>query len=295
MTEPSPLPPRRRDSRNLADLIRQNKTNLGQLGRGFVGGRDPRIRPLGSAALYGDLEDDSSDIDTERIEFSNSDRVVASTDGTVTLVLTHQPIDGSLHVRWDGDDLEPTEWTLSSRTLTFTNQHVKVGDIITAAYAYYPSDAVPTPVEWGSTGPNFGVTEGSATDYSSPAFDDSGWAEGVAPLGHPTGPIVGYPTDWLPAVTDVGSVDTGFWIRRTFELDSDESVAVSARADGQYWLYLDGDLIDSYTGAASANWNAGPIPAYLTAGSHVVALHVNDDTSDAGTDVIYGDVRVGLA
>jgi hypothetical protein len=95
-------------------------------------------------------------------------------------------------------------------------------------------------------------------------------------------------------VTDTGSTNSGLWIRRTFVLPRSADVLVQGRADGQYWLYMDGVLLDSYTGTTANAWEPS-IAATLAAGEHTVALHVNDDTSDPGLDYIYGDVQVVIA
>lgn len=138
----SPFPPRHRDSRNLADLMRQQKTNARQLGVGFVSGRYPPLRPLGATALFGDVEDDQSDVGddtTSGIFFENGDRVTAAGTGVATLYLSHEPIAGSLHVRWNGIDQPPTEWSLSGSVVTIPDPDRRIadGDIISAAYAYY--------------------------------------------------------------------------------------------------------------------------------------------------------------
>jgi hypothetical protein len=140
----SPLPPRRRDSRNLADLIRQDRQNLKQVGVGMVGGRFPPARLRGQPAVDLDDEDDDLD-DTAELAAINTDRVVVSTAGVAVLPLTYVPLDGSLHVRWDGDDLEPRDWVMSGQSVVVAYPHLHVGDVLSAAYLYYPSDAPDAP------------------------------------------------------------------------------------------------------------------------------------------------------
>jgi len=137
----SPLPPRLRDTTSLFDRVRQDRANLKQLYPGFVGGRFAPARRLGSATQIGDIEDDSeTDAETATIAFSNTDTVTATTAGRVTLSLTYVPVDGSLHVYWNGVALAPSEYVLSGQTVTFSDHLVFVGDVLTSAYAYYPSD-----------------------------------------------------------------------------------------------------------------------------------------------------------
>lgn len=146
----SPLPPRRRDSRDLADLIRQGRTNARQLGVGFAGGRFPPIRPLGATALYGDNEDDTA---SDAIGFENTDTATASGPGPVTFHLTHTPIDGSLHIRWNGIDQPASEWVLVDSTVTIPDPTsvIESGDVFTAAYAYL-LDADDAGLDWSLVG-----------------------------------------------------------------------------------------------------------------------------------------------
>lgn len=171
----SPLPPRLRDTTSLFDRVRQDRANLKQLYPGFVGGRFAPARRLGATQQLGDIEDDSeTDAETATIAFSNTDTATASTAGRVTLHLTHEPVDGSLQVYWNGLALAPTEYVLNGQTVTFTDHLVFTGDRITAAYAYYPSDVEPDPgyveavLERGPIW--FGIQDDSSgfvlTDYS---------------------------------------------------------------------------------------------------------------------------------
>lgn len=136
------LPPRLRDTRSLTDRVRQDRINLKQLGVGLVNGRWSPARPLGQSALFGDFEDDALD---DELEFINTDRAVAVVDTVMTLALTYEPVEGSLHVRWNGIDVPPTEFTLTEQTVTFANDHLHVGDVLTAAYAHYPGEEPEAP------------------------------------------------------------------------------------------------------------------------------------------------------
>jgi len=166
----SPLPPRRRDSRDLADLIRQSRTNSRQLGVGFAGGRFPPIRPLGATALYGDNEDDTAD---DVIGFINTDRATASGSGPVTFNLTHTPIDGSLHIRWNGIDQPASEWSLNESTVTIPDPTsvIESGDVFTAAYAYL-LEADESGLDWSLVGVTTVV--GDTTSVALPAGTQDG-------------------------------------------------------------------------------------------------------------------------
>ena len=131
----SPLPPRRRDSRNLADLIRQDRQNLKQVWVGGGGGRVPQARPLSRNVTDGNEDDD----ELELIEFLNTDTFTASGPGTFTGTLTFEPETGSEHVYWNGLAQPPTEWSRDGTTLTVKDPsgHLRAGDKIDVAYAYY--------------------------------------------------------------------------------------------------------------------------------------------------------------
>lgn len=133
----SPLPPKRRDSVNLANMLRQDRQRLSQLDRGLVFGKFPPARPLKPRWDDGGEDDDLDEV----ISFWNTDRVAAKSAGTITLLLTYEPLDGSLHIRWNGIDQPPAEWRLDGRVVTFTDPHIHVGDVLTAAYAYIEPDA----------------------------------------------------------------------------------------------------------------------------------------------------------
>jgi hypothetical protein len=270
--------------------MRQQKMNARQLGVGFVGGRFPPARPLGATSQLGDVTD-SSGTDTQQLAAINTDRAVATESGRITLHLTHAPMDGTLHVRWNGVDQEPTEWSLTGLTLTFVNVHIKVDDVLTAAYFYYPSDDVFTNLDWGSTGTVLVVADGDMTDYSSPTFDDSGWTVAPAALGYPMSAVPA--TSWPVASTSTGSVNVGFWLRRTVTALADGvKVTISARVDGQHWLYVDGVLVHSYSGSVAGADPTPSVDVTLNEGDHLIALHVNDDTPDPGLDYVYGDLSV---
>lgn len=138
----SPLPPKRRDTKSLDDLVRHLRLNSKQLGVGQVDGRFPPAKPLGPAALEDDETEDDETGDTAAIAFHNTDAATAGATGIIALPLTYAPIDGSLHVYWNGVAIEPSAWSLAGQTITFVEHRIRTGARLHAEYAYYPSDAV---------------------------------------------------------------------------------------------------------------------------------------------------------
>ena len=127
-----------RDVSDLAAIVRHHGSYLRQLDPGLLNGRFGSPRPWikGSSQIVGgDGGGDAAD--DEEIQFWNTDATTAGSAGTITLSLTYEPIEGSLHIRWNGLDQPPTAWTLDGQSVTFTNAHVHAGDALTAAYAYY--------------------------------------------------------------------------------------------------------------------------------------------------------------
>jgi hypothetical protein len=224
------------------------------------------------------------------------DAMTVSATGTQTFTLSYEPIPDSLHVRWEPINMDDTEWTLAGKVLTIpaTLNPFEVGDTITAKYAYLKGVTNPINVQFAAGGWRYlVVAEGSTTDYSSPSFDDSAWSVSTGPIGYPLSLDPG-PEVWPVATTSTGSLNVGFWMRKTIVVPPGPSVTVNVRArpDGQYWLYADGTLLASYTGSGTTGTTVGPFAVSMAPGTHVIAFHVNDDIPDPGTDYIYGDVEV---
>lgn len=228
----------------------------------------------------------------------NRDTAVATADDTaVTIPLTYLPLPDSLIVRKGGLALETLEFAYDTGVVTVepsADVIIREGQRFSTYYLYdsvAANNGITIPVPWASTGPILIVAEGDTTDYSSPSLDDSGWTYAPAPLGYP---LVPPDTFWdIPVATSTAGTDLGFWIRRGFTLPAGGLYDISANIDGQHWLYLDGVLIHSYTGPSAGVDNHLTVPAQLlSAGNHIVALHINDDTPDGGADYIYGDVHV---
>jgi hypothetical protein len=136
---PSSLPPRLRDTKNLEDLVRQEKVNLRQLGVGFAGGRFPPLRPRSTNL---DLLGEDDEVDADDLPAAwNTDVVYATTAGAFPpLNLTYEPIEGTLLIFWDGVYLHPTDYVLAGQRVTFVDRHVHVGHRLMAAYWYWPGD-----------------------------------------------------------------------------------------------------------------------------------------------------------
>jgi hypothetical protein len=145
----SPLPPKRRDSRNLADLIRQDRTRLTQLDRGLVGGKFPPARPLKRPFDDGGEDDD----DFEPILFSNTDVAVCPSNGSaITLVLSHVPEGGSEQVYYNGTPLKRTDWyyLTPSRIVIPAEPWFRAKKVAWVDYAYYDIEIDPEPAAFVS-------------------------------------------------------------------------------------------------------------------------------------------------
>jgi hypothetical protein len=200
----SPLPPRFRDTRSLEDRVSQDRRNLRSLGVGFVGGRFPLVRPLGSDALLGDTGDDEAD-SVDEILFRNVDNATCLTAGIVTLHLTYTPIDGSLHIRWNGIDQPPTEWILIDKTVTFIAPHLHVGDVITSAYAYYFEESEISPL----------VLRGASLPINSPTaipLDPATEIGDLIVVGNATMHYNGAPGGGTPSDARLTQVGHGAWV-----------------------------------------------------------------------------------
>lgn len=230
--------------------------------------------------------------------FVNTDTTTATGPGQLQFQLTYTPRPGSLQVWWAGLPQPPTEWSLSGNVVTIPdpNSVIKSGQVFTAYYAHDSTEEpittiTPTgTIDWGSTGPNLVVAEGDTTDLSAVDLDESGWTTAAGPAGFPLGENPVDPS-WPDVVFSTVSTNAGVWLRRDVGVLTAATFTISARVDGEWWLYLDGTLIDSDTSGTAI----GPYVEDVAAGSHVVALHVNDDASDPGSDYLYADVRVEVS
>lgn len=290
--DPAGAPRRARDlgrwMRWVEDQLKLRGSNRGIIERGSVGGGVTTIREIltSPASVIG---------------VSNAEQHIVTSLGTQTFRLQYVPLEHSVQIWVAGLPQPPTEWTISGNVATIPDPdgRLKLGRVLTAYYLYEKAGATPLtviadsgPIDWGSTGPYLLVAEGDTADYSSPAFDDSGWATAPSPVGSPLGANWGKPS-WPPVVTDTGSANVGIWLRRAITVSADGNLSITIRMDGQWWLYLDGDLLDS--NPAGDLSEIGPYTEAVTAGTHVIALHINDETIDPGLDDIYADMKVETA
>lgn len=164
----APLPPKRRDSRNLADALRHDRTRLGQLDRGLAYGKAPQLRPL--KAPFDDGGED--DFDEEQIQFLNSDHATCSADGaTIRILLSHIPEPGSEQVYYNGTPLKWSDWSRTDTVLTIPGESwFRAGKVAWVDYAYYD-------VERDTIAPAYvGVTlvTGTHTSIAVPAGTSAG-------------------------------------------------------------------------------------------------------------------------
>lgn len=133
----SPLPPKRRDSRNLADLLRQDRTRLGQLDRGLVGGRFPPARPLKPQ-----FDDSDDDFDVPAILGENTDHAACVSNGaTIQIPLSHVPETGTEQVFYNGTPLKWSDWTRTDTVLTIPGEPwFRAGKVAWVDYLYYDDD-----------------------------------------------------------------------------------------------------------------------------------------------------------
>jgi hypothetical protein len=74
------------------------------------------------------------------IAFNNTDSITVTDERPTVLELSHEPIPGSLHVFWDTSAQPASEFDVDGRSVTFHEEHVHVGDVIWATYAYHEEE-----------------------------------------------------------------------------------------------------------------------------------------------------------
>lgn len=282
------LPPSRRDDlappqegqdvTDLRALVRHQGTNLRGLNRGFLGGHfaTPQlVTPAASDLVGGD--DGSDGGGGTDYAFWNTDYAVAVGPGTISLYLTYEPIDGSLHIRWNGIDQPPTEWTLDGQNVTFTSPLIRGQDLLTAAYAYDngvmadPSDVL---VPYGSTLWRWlQVPFHDPNDYSSPSFDDSGWDLATAPFGDTTPPHDPATFPSWPDYLTVWDQNTQMWARRTITAEPGIDLTISHRLNRTLNLWWNG----AYKGKTTTAEGTRTISGSEVLASNVIAFKASDD------------------
>lgn len=273
------LPPSRRDTigppprdiSDLAALVRHHQSWQRSVDPGILDGRFGTPRPVShgpSQIVGGDAGGDGGDND--EIAFWNSDRATSTVAGTITLNLTYEPIDGSLHIRWNGLDQPPTEWTLDVQTVTFTSSYIKVGDVLTAAYAYYPLEDEPT-----VTGPATATLRGTST-----AVGASG-NPGLTSLALPTGTVIG---DLIVVSAESGPVAN--------LLLTDSRLTLAAVGSNMWigWATSLADIIVTATGGFASNWSIACITLRTNAVSWTAGVLASDPTMNPGDTLAVGTV-----
>lgn len=238
------LQPSRKDTfgpppRNVSDLsalVRHHGSYLRSLDPGYLDGRFATPKPVPPGPAVESVGDDGGDgaASGTDIAFWNTDQAVTGEPGQISLPLTYEPIDGSLHIRWNGVDQPPTEWALDGQLVTFTDGLVRAGDILTAAYAY-DNGEIPDPTDalvsfdasgwyWLQT-----VTSDPA-DYSS---DTTFGSAGTAPFGETDPPHSGVYGDY----NTVWNQGTMMWARRTVVADAGSPILVVIKWNRavQFW------------------------------------------------------------
>jgi len=298
------LPPSRRDITrpppdvtDLGAIARRHGTNLRSLDPGYLGGlyATPQPVPLGAQELVGE-SGDGQDGGADDIAFWNTDQTFAASTnpGQIILNLTWEPIDGSLHIRWNGIDQPPTEWTLDGQTVTFTSTLIRTGDLLTAAYAYDdgeladPSDIL---VDYGDTEWLWlQVPFHDPNDYSDPLTSFPG-SPAVPPWGmttpeHTVGETFA-PYVWPDYLTDWDQ-NTQMWARRTVVAEPGIPISVSHRLNRTRSLWWNGN----YRGKTTSPELTGTIPADLVLASNVVVFKVSDDGYSGFHTGCYFDVQL---
>jgi hypothetical protein len=295
----SPRPPRLRDTRSLTDRVRQDRINLKQLGVGMVDGRFPPARPLGSTSQFGDFSEGSSEVDTQEIAFINTDTAIAEGPGDTVVSLTYEPIPGSTHVYWRGLFVPTADWSRTGPNLTVRDPDalLRNGDLLSAVYAYYPSDVeVPEEpvsgilVPFEASGWKWKqVARSDATDYSATGYDDSAWSTAPAAFGDSNPAFSDVFNPW-PEYTTVWDQNTRMWARRAVTTAAGDPLTISVRWNRDIVVYLNG--VQIYAGSGSAGEHSVVVSGADVTGTDVLAVRVTDDNFNGTHTGCYFDAQV---
>lgn len=288
----SPLPPRIRDTTDLDDLVRQQKTNLRQLGVGFVGGRFPPARPRG-IGVQTSLATDEEEGDDETIVGQDTDRLTLSNLGTQTWTLAAEPIEETLVVRWHPGGGAGIEWkrgdhyTLSDEggvvtipATSLTNIPARVGDVFSAQYLRIAGDDVAEPytIDYSATGWSYLVLPGNmdtnTTNHSGDDFAE--WPVGQMPIGIAgSGPIA--PSTQHPNTTTDAEI---LWVARTCPATEAMTIKVVVEDNGEVFVNGTSVLVIPEHGSGSWPEQSVDVPAELlnAEGDNVVMMRVANET-----------------
>jgi hypothetical protein len=220
-------PPPRDDVSNLAALVRHQGSYLRQLDPGILGGTRATPRPVGkgvSPIVGGDGGGDDT-----TYEWQWDDRHLVTATGTQRPVLTYEPVEESLVVRWHpagrgGLPITNEHFTVDGRVVTIPDPGVlAVGDQFSFQYQFDPvlSDA----------GDAFaGMTLRDVTSYYNPSGHPTSLA---LPGGTQVGDLIVLGTvGFLDVVTDprLAQVDVDTWVGVATDL-----TPVLVTSGANYW------------------------------------------------------------
>ncbi len=125
-----------------------------------------------------------------------------------------------------------------------------------------------------------------------PEYDDSNWDTFTGPIGD--GGVPKCQTPWGAGVNNNKerngntTENTNRWIRRTFEIEKinpELSYALNVYHDDDYWCYINGHLLQQFTGWTTGEPKQVHIPAkYLRVGKNVIATYIRQNWGGSGFD-----------
>lgn len=129
-----------------------------------------------------------------------------------------------------------------------------------------------------------------ATDYSSPAFDDSAWASGSTSFGQGGSSYIGG-----TAFATVWERGTRIWIRRA-DIPEKSGYRVYVQHDDDAQIYWNGTLIADFPGSATGDDIPGDevaVPASaIVAGAQAIAVRCSDTSEITESSGCKIDVRI---
>lgn len=285
----SPLPPRLRDTTSIEDRVSQDRRNLKQLNVGFVGGRFPLARPIGSRSALAGVEDDTGE--AESLIGEDGDRLTLGSVYTQTWLLSAAPIDETLVVRWHPDGGAGVEWkrgthyTLDDQTVSFTQASLVaagalVGDVFSAQYLKVAgdSDSESYTIPYSDAGWSYLVLSGDRdTNTTNHSTDDfSTWPTGAMPIGIAgSGPIS--PSTSHAVTTTSAEI---FWVARSFPATDAMTIKLVLEDNGT--VYVNGTMVLDIPEHGSGSWPEQTIvvdPDLLRSDSeNVVTMKVANET-----------------
>lgn len=127
---------------------------------------------------------------------------------------------------------------------------------------------------------------GSTADYSSPAYDDSGWSFGPGGFGSTAHGPMGVGT-YIAA----GDVGKAIWLRRAIPSNPGVAFNIDVYHDDGAWLWWNGYPI-ALTGTDDVYHSTAIIPGTLVTNQNVVALKVMDSVPTGTPSAIYAGLSI---